>query len=502
MEDNNNLDGFFKNKLNDFSDESSDWDRPRGNAWSEAQQQLATQSVQQFKKKALGGGILLGLLLLLSSGTSAYLYFSKSNLSQVLAQKEAALQQQIAILETVRADCEAKTMTTSPVVKEVTTTPGSESNPMTTSAMFTKPSSFSKHKSTSFTHYPTPPPVITEPTRQSVYNYTPLIQQLRDSIQILNHQLIEKEVELLHASMKALPTVSPLPNSLSPLVFNHHTDSALQVPEIRNIPLKKSPKVAPGQRFEAGLKLSFLPYSVPISSNIANVGSIQGNSEDYEGITDISGLKLGIGLRPNLYLQTGIRPANFGLINTSISGIIYDKSSEFTRSNGTVANNIILESRTSFSDVDQSITVEIPAGTELETGDLLLMTLTNFQNVDFLQIPLGISFFQGKKRWQLEYMGGLIYNFVDASNYDIQAEFQANNIDIPVGDIRIINEDNASSHFLTAYLGIGANYRLSNRWHARANLTIEDNSHNFDSKQFFRFNDVGVGLNFSLNYRF
>lgn len=481
----NNLDDFFRKKQDE--DLSSDgWDEPSEQVWENAQPQFPTYPQQRRTNKML---ILLVLLLLtfLAAGGN---YVWKTNLSKKLLNEEIVLLKK--------------------QLKQQQTT----FNTLNSEYAALQEEHFAAKEASSNT---------VETLKNTIKNNTTYcqntLQQQQRTIQELGkkQERLEKRNEELNMRTALLKKQFALPKPIFPTV--QHKEKELT--DYKSIPLKyleDKPLAVTSEdskeinlpiisipektwkKYEIGLDRSSLTLTMQVANEFENINNIQDSNMEIYQVSKAHGFHFGYAPIENLYIKTGLRYSNFFIENTHISGAIYDKSSEYIDANGNLANDLILNSSTNNNKVAQTITVGIPNGTTLETGDLLLSTLTAFQNFDLLQIPFGVAYYRGKRRVQWEFQGGLTWNFVNFGQYDLHADFQANNIEIPTNNFTVITKSESLSQYLGGYVGIGGNYRFSDKWQLRAGINFESNALNFNGLR--RSYSLDSGTYLSLNYRF
>jgi hypothetical protein len=257
------------------------------------------------------------------------------------------------------------------------------------------------------------------------------------------------------------------------------------------------------KKYELGINTSSLNFYLESVNYFQSSGSNENNVSYFIADANAYGLSFGYAPFKNFYIRTGIRYASFYMNNSYITGVEYDQSTEYINEDGNLVNDLILNSQTSNTNATtQTISVEIPVGSDLETGDIILSTLNNYVSVDYLQFPLGIAFYKGKKRLQWEFQGGITWNVMSFSDYQLEAEFKANNTNLPIEGYDLVNYSQSLTQYLGGYLGVGVNYQFSDKWHARLGFIVEETGRQTNVNHFPRNITLDGGFNFSLNYRF
>lgn len=500
----NNLDDFFNEKLNDFSSSNDGWDEPSESVWENAQSNVPTYGNPKRNWLVILA-ILLGLSLL---GTGTYLFKTQKE-NRALQQEVIALNSQFNKKQSSKSVLENQNvMLQSELEKTQTTFKNERAKSLEIVKELENACTVSSNNAVKNN---------TAKYQKAIAGQQQQINQLEQENQSLktkNLQLKQQNIVLINSNNKIenqrIITNNPLRNKS----FLVETTS----PESIDLGSVKQPEKT-WKKYEFGIDVSSIGFNMELSNSLQNTRDFSSNQTSPTTIADAeafstssssyyianatsTGFHFGYAPKENFYIRTGLRYANFNIDNTHISGIIYDGSTEYLNNQGQTVNDLTLNNSTPFNNVSQDVTVEIPTGSSLQTGDVLFSTLTNVQDYHFFQVPLGVAYYAGKRRWQWEFQGGLTYNHIRFGDYSLNAMFQADNINIPISSYEAINSATNSTTYLGAYLGIGANYKISESWQIRAGLTFEETGLRTNARNFPRRYLLDSGLNLSLNYRF
>lgn len=498
----NNLDDFFNAKLNDLSSSSDGWDEPSESVWTNAQRHFPTHK-KSNRNRVLIVAILAGLGLF---GAGRYLFQLKQQ-NIVLQNKMAVLNQELKDKQAAEQSLNHQKSTFKQEIK--TLQEQLKNNRLTTQ----------KHiENIEGNHRLSLQKATAEAVETTTVHFQNIIQEQRQFIEQL-----EKEKQQLKSAQSQS-------QASQVIAQNAESDAAQQVISHDYLSNNKSFLVAnpasevndfdydaiaqkTWNKYEIGIDLATLGLNLALKNAVEDV-NFQSNStmvsaDAYRSIEPIYsaanapslGLHFGYGTKQNFYIRTGIRYANFNINETYTSILSYDDNSQYTNNQGIILNDLTVNSATPFSNIQQSMTVEIPNGTALTSDDIVQTTLYTAQNYHFLQLPLGIAYYRGKGRMQLAFQGGVTWNYIFLNDYTFDADFVANGTALTINRSNII-QTSSSTAYLGAYLGIGANYKLTDNWQIRAGVTFEESSLRVNASSLANRFLLESGFNLSFNYRF
>ena len=496
----NNLDDFFNDQLNDLSSSSDGWDEPSESVWTNAQRHFPIHK-KSSRNRVLIIAILAGLGLF---GAGSYLF--------QLKQQNIVLQNKMAVLNQALKDKQAAEQTlhhqNSTFKQEIKTLQEQLKNNTLVNQKYVE--------NIESNHRLSLQKATAEAVETTTIHFQNIIQEQRQFIEQL-----EKEKQQLKSAQTQVPqviaqkaefnteqqVVSPdyLSNNKSFLVIN----PASEVNDFDYDALAQKT----WNKYEIGIDLATLGLNLALKNAVEDV-NFQSNStmvsaDAYRSIEPIYsaanapslGLHFGYATKKDFYIRTGIRYANFNINETYTSTLSYDDNSQYTNNQGITLNDLTVNSATPFSNIQQSMTVEIPNGTVLTSDDIVQTTLFTAQNYHFLQLPLGIAYYRGKRRLQLAFQGGVTWNYILLNDYTFDADFIANGTALTINRSDVIHTS-SSTAYLGAYLGIGANYQLTDNWQIRTGVTFEESSLRVNASSLANRFLLESGFNLSFNYRF
>jgi len=308
---------------------------------------------------------------------------------------------------------------------------------------------------------------------------------LRREITILQDQLIEFETEqekllvIISEKDKLITKLSP-ENQLKPLASISKLPSPVLETKASVFSQNSTPAIAKIKRkrrrkkWEIGLSFSSSEYQVPIAYRFSKFNPVAENDIVQIIETNGAGLNLGYELKRNLFLKTGLQLRGGGIQREISSTLYYDKSGEYINTSGEVSNDLLLETNSALGTSENRLAFEIPQGTDIIDGDLVVTKLTNLEALAFVKIPIGVDYYIGKKRLQWWLRGGIALNA--AATLDVLAEgtLDYDNKEIPV-EIEPIATPAIVNAFFSGYAGLGFNYRFARKWHFRGSFSEEFN---------------------------
>lgn len=206
--------------------------------------------------------------------------------------------------------------------------------------------------------------------------------------------------------------------------------------------------------------------------------------------------------KQNLFIKTGIRKASFDIKQTYKTGLFYDKSKEYIKDDGKIGNDFDLNLNTSYSDQRSTIAITVPSDVNLKSDDVLFFTIYENQNIESYQVPLGLQYFIGNQRFSWFMEGGVQWNKLVFSNYQLKTIVEDSKSKEFVVDKIEFDSDSFSKQFLSVYGGLGFNYQLTTHWQLRTTYLVNYILINKQSTDFSKADLTSRSFNMSLNYRF
>jgi len=494
MNDNYNIDDFFKNKLNS-TEGNETWDKPSEKAWINAQ-----SSVLQGKKSRMPISTMSMATLFLSAGLLAsliYIFNLTNNITDLDAQLQVAQQQ---LLTQKKA--------TQSLEKSCNTNQQAQKNSINkaNSRIVAFENDLRNYKSIIQKQHLH----IDDLTTQNSFLQNTLTQKELKPIAKLEHlkpknktnksKIFSKE-ELNKAKKVAIDKLIASEPPFQQLTFNSITrlkSSSYSKPTTPILILPTAPKSY--QKFEIGVDYSVLNIQTPMNYNFENTDDFQISRTITNKINHRLGFHIGYAPVKNFFLKTGIRQTQFASQKTTKLGFIYNKSTDYVNPRGELSNDFILNNTTHFSEVTQKITAQIPHN--LANGDMMFATIDAQQDFELTQIPVGFAWYRGKGSWQWEFQMGMTWNNIQVKNSAFDVHLQANHQNIPVQNISTISSTAASNAYLGSYMGYGTSYKWNKNLQLNAGFTLENNLPNFSFQNLSSLNLSNLAWNLSANYRF
>lgn len=462
QEHNDELSKFIRNRLQSAMDANENWDKPDAVVWENAQAQLPLP--QKEKKRVIPFwfyGLALTLFLLAA-------LFYNWHASQLEKGMQKQLNEQIKIIaqleKQVTADFEKQQ---SQVAKNALAV---EKLQLTNSTLVQENEQLNKE------------------CQQIQQQYQTLLSVPSDLKNVLKLAESNESNSINKSLAKAskTPEINPQEETeaLPYLAINPIVAAALDLPEVRfSTMIKKKPR----GRFELGVNYGFSMLRLP--STIEFKEDKKTLKETNKVAAPMYQLHFGYSLNKNWWLKTGVHYAHYLYKNNFQFKTEYDKSKEFIKPNGTVANELEIETNTGYFRSSQGIQIDIPDDADLKTGDFVFGTFEEKQRIQLWQIPLGIVYRQQNRKlgWQIE--GGILFNKMTFSDTAFKGTIQSTQNEFSTEIINKIEDSSTSKLLLGTQAGIGANYQLSQKWVLNTGVLFQFNPH-------FLNQNIRVGLSY------
>lgn len=490
--DKNNMDEFFKNRLNNFDDSDGDWDLPSERPWENAQGNFPKHPK---KRRFNGSNLALMLLGLTLTGAVWFIYFQQKNIAD-LKSKFATVEAEIILTKNAFSDIEKEFLDLKTHFSEMNSELVFQNKNAANEIAFLQKR---EKKNT----------VILVANSSQINRQSIEIEKLNFENNQLQKQITTFKTEeekrlntsknkalLSQRTIKSLPEIATLSASL--LKDESIVCANVLMPKPIKIPRKRNWK-----KNEIGFYLTNTQYQIPLTYNFFDANPIAVNNAVQTLNTYGLGLDFGRSLKKNLFLKTGIQIGGGTIHRNLFSALPYDKSGEFMNPNGNFSNDWLLETNSPLGSVENRLMFNVPQGADIPDGDLVSLELQNIQELVFLKMPIGFDYYIGKKRWKSWSQAGFSMNATFLGDYLASGTLNHNNEDIPVENFNLLDEREIGSTFINAYFGIGVDYRVGSRIHLRGGYSKEFNvfttakllpaaSPNFDTD----------ALKFGLHFRF
>ena len=514
MENNDNLSDFFNKKLNEFGDSDSTWDKPDADVREAVLAKITPPVVPTFSyvKLAWVGGIAASLLLV-----GGYIYWLKSGVDdlklelkqerervEVLEQEIADLSQkqstEIAKLELKNDELVALNELAFEEKKELESVVSEkdreifvlrEVHPSAPS----KGGDFSLREKLSSNTFPSlenrrdeekRPEILTS---NSTLTKTQTRPKLEGAIQTENAANLEiKQEKTATIFTKNIPSISPK-EILNPTMQLANTSAFVST----NYSYRERNK------FEIGGIYALQGMTVPTMRRFDKQGFAGNNLRAKKHFTSFNGLAVGYEVKPNWWIRGGVQVGKSKVGQEGEKFILrYDDSDEYTEM-GERINDFRLTSSNPYAETNNELRVSIPED-ELENGDLFEMYLSDYQKIIHFKVPVSAEYHYGEGRLKWVLRGGVQLNRVVFGDYRLKAIVRSSMQDLYNRDAEIPAERFSSKHFMGASVGIGMDYKFSEKIHARIGYNYQ---YDWIKPRIRSSNSAMVGTAFSLglNYR-
>ncbi len=488
MADNkNNLEDFFKNRINDFDESKDSWDLPDESAWGNAQTHFPIHPQNKTWNWKLGALVLLAFAMIAGG---SYIYFLKKDLTKKTIE-----------LELANAKIEINNNTVTKLKKEKSKT----------DLKLNREKLNSQNATTSLTQQQ-------QISTQTIFNQKKTIRTLQSENQKLNEEIISVQSDfvamnesnispiedhisdsLTKKSKEILENIIPI-DFLSLKIENDFPIQQLELEKKYNVIFPKQKKQ--DNKFEVGLNYSSTNFEIPLSYDFEKLEKEDFGKKDWSFPLKFTGgeFHLAYKVRPRFWITTGVRRTTGGFEKSFSDKLIYDKSGEYLDDEGKTINEFYITTQSGFGDAGSTINFEIPNGTAIDDGDFLETKWNYSQQYKFTQIPIGVNYFMGKNKFQWFFKGGFGWNKVSFGEYFVEAQLSYDDEIFPVQEDKSSKADEVSSQFLNGFGGVGLNYQLTPNWNVRTSFTLEKNF--IQKNEILTSNSLSKTFEIGLNFRF
>ena len=473
------MEDFFKNKFNDPDSSTDGWDIPDTAVWERAKQQIVlTNKLGYFTWKSLAiiSGITVFLFL------SGYLWWQnheiktlKIELNQQKEKNEQALKTHDS-LEKKYEEEKSRLLTEKEYV-------GNEKK-LITEQMEKLEETVSQQRA-----------VISQLKSKEVVsavnarsaNNTEIVKE--NKIEILPSEKEETKQSVKVQNLKYLQQKSSL------LYLS-------KIPELNTSTQIKPVKKKKGT-FEIGYEYAWTNVKMPANRDFKDLKSTAENSTKNIFNAHTNGINFAFSLNRNLFITTGFRGTSFEMEQNLKTGLFYDESKEYQKTDGTTGNDFELNLNTPYAVQRSTIGVNVPEDKDLKSGDVLVIYLQESQKIRSYQVPLGLQYFFGLQNLQWYLEGGMQWNKTVVSDYQIITKFEDDKSEeLFVEKIEYDSQPSFSKQFISTYARVGLNYKLAHNWYARAGYQYQFNfiKNNLKGVSSTELNSTSINL--GLNYRF
>lgn len=197
--------------------------------------------------------------------------------------------------------------------------------------------------------------------------------------------------------------------------------------------------------------------------------------EDYSGNemnAPYIGLNIAYSPVKNLWIRTGAQIGGNRATLSQKMGIVYSDEDEYVLPSGGRGSDLVLNTSTGYTEKASTLQLKIPSTTA--NGDLIELDYHDQLNTTHLQIPLGVEYFFGSKKWQPFIHLGAKWN---TFNYEyktllvnIESRNQAIDFDLVEG-----SANTRTFHYISLMTGAGINWNLRPQLSLRSTFGVEGN---------------------------
>ncbi|MFT4973044.1 MAG: hypothetical protein ACI9JY_002250 [Saprospiraceae bacterium] len=319
--------------------------------------------------------------------------------------------------------------------------------------------------------------------KQLKHRFQTLIYTQHDLINKTELSIQQKEPNGPEQSLSK-QTIAPEKNQsseiikLSPLPINHIYNKPqselvfLFSPEPKPL---KFPKEEQRNKNELGINFSLSFLRMP-SSLVLEKGEkkMEQTTEDF---APSYYLYYAHSIKNNWWLKTGVAYANYSYTNNFQFKSEYDKSKEFEKSDGTLANELPFQTENGYFRTTQNIQMDIPDNANLETGDFIFGEFEESQRINAWSFPFGVEYRHQKNKfgWQIE--TSLLLNLLTFSETNLSGKIQSTQTELPIEIVNKTYNPSSSKLLFGVQGGIGLNYRLYKNLSLRADVLFQYNPH-------------------------
>ena len=508
MDKNKNLEEFFRNRVNDLDSGGDDWDRPDASVFRKAQEQFPTHPKKRnWDWKIIGIAILaamaLGLLTTVFylnkkattleeqmhiAQTKAQTVDKKlTNLQNKYTNETTELSNQIAALSLQKEQIGNKNITETKLQHIADLNNTSKSSTSSSSfkpdgkkviadSNISKKETTTKEKLLEWTNER----LQTKSTASTIPSTTNKIQT---SDKDKTSQPVIAQNNIAQSNTNKTTTNKhnkTLATSLPSLVFDAFKNTASKITALTTDEyiVKKiiTAHFSKANRFELGLYATGLNFKTPTNYKFKEQKEIGRKNTNTYNQAFAPSLKIAYRISPNLWINTGFRKTNVNLKQNFSTALFYDKSREYTDGFGKRYNTLSFDETESGSDVASDLNFEIPELTEIDDKELYYVRWNHIRDFSWTQIPIGMSYFQGKANLQWFATGGIGLNSISGSQRFDDINFSYKEKDLPIRDRANPRKENEfKTQFISASAGFGLNYQITKHWQARSSFNLERN---------------------------
>jgi hypothetical protein len=187
----------------------------------------------------------------------------------------------------------------------------------------------------------------------------------------------------------------------------------------------------------------------------------------------LHGLTLDIPLHKNWSIQAGARLSVSPLMFLTYGESTYDTENEYILPDGTVIKNINIEQETPFLKTNTEVQLLFDLDNKLENNESLKWITEGNQRQKTFQVPLGVNYQLGQKKWNLLLGAGLQWNMVkleEELDYELTVYNEKEEFRVLMSNSEVLSASKNLDYFST-YISAGIEYQLRDNWSLQAAAT-------------------------------
>lgn len=176
----------------------------------------------------------------------------------------------------------------------------------------------------------------------------------------------------------------------------------------------------------------------------------------------------------------------------------FDEKNTVTNANGEQYAEVEFRSSTNLGENEGLVSFEVP--NDVQDLDKIDITLSNSFTVKSYNVPIGVNcYFDLNNKWSSFISGGLSYENLYINKYNVEASVAYKSKEVISNHLLKQPTDKSIQH-INCNVGIGAAYAISSSWSIRGNLQWNRNLYNNGKKHPPRHFDVGakVGIYYKI----
>ena len=464
-----NLEKFFRNKLNKTDASASDWNKPD----PLVRDALLTSIMNtQQPKKSFKVSALTSILCVLILATSVYIcYLHQENkvLSEIIQYQKSEIQKPTTIHSNIKNEPILNQSKTSNYILKSKNIPNGISDKKYKVVLekgislrnpVLKKSNVANNKTELESIIQQQQTIISKLEREN--------SLLIDSLEIMSENVFAYDVKVIKEDNSSIP-ISLKKIEIKPLKAKSYDLPVLY----KTVAFSKPHFIEKPQKpFEIGYQYGKKALQVPSTFELKESPTFIGKDKTEEIYINTHGVSLGYQLNNRWKIKTGLNFSNTEIYTVIPIESLYNSETEYLTNDGKTANNLNLEQTSTNLKSLQEVQLVFEENNHLDEGDKFELVVENHQEQRYFQIPLSIDYqiIDGNNfDWKLGF--GVSWNNIRFGDHYQDFSFYKEDKEANVGIQQLfIDEKNniPSLHFLSTYASVGTTYQFTENWSAHA----------------------------------